>query len=72
MSHVTHMVSENMVSENMVAVNLLGWPDRGVKYWLEVSSLPMPSPTRLRAICLWSRLIGMPSVSRISSYDFKL
>lgn len=69
MSPVTHMVSEKVV-----AVNLLGWPDRGVKYWQEVSSdpMPMPSPTLLRAIWMGSRLIwsGRPSVSRFSSSDF--
>ena len=66
LSHITHMVPENMV-----AVNLLGWPYRGVKYWLEVSSLSMSFPTLLRAIWMGSRLIwsGRTSVSRIPNFD---
>ena len=40
----------DMLSVNVVAVKLLGWEERGVKYWLELSSTSIPSPTLFRAI----------------------
>jgi len=44
-SPVTHMLSAKVV-----AVYLLECPGRGVRYWLEFSSVLMPSPTLFRAI----------------------
>jgi len=65
-SPVTHILSANVV-----AAYLLECPGRGVRYWLELSSVLMPSPTLFSAIWMGSRLIcrGRPGVSMFSSSD---
>ena len=66
------MGSEVMISpEKEVEVICRVCSERGVRYWLLLSSVVMPSPTLFRAIWMGSRLIcsGKPSVSKFSSSD---